>query len=278
MSTRPAKTRANSPVATPAKPRPLRKTRLPAAAPVPTEGDATRQPPTPASNPRPMSKPKPLPAPAPAPKAIRRKRAAPVPRAASGAAVLARGELDLSQTPLAQIHLAQLAPRTLIAPNFRAYELTQSDLASRRGISNGFDSEQHLRSAIHLARKVLQPVRDAFGAFTPNSVYRSQALERTLKNKPATWVSTSQHARGEACDIEIVGKPTLELAAWARDHLDDFDQIICECFDPRQGPNSGWVHISLKAPGQGSNRRQCLSYVPDASGRLVYVPGLQAMA
>ena len=201
-----------------------------------------------------------------------------MPRAASGAAVLARGELDLSQTPLAQIHLAQLAPRTLIAPNFRAYELTQSDLASRRGISNGFDSEQHLRSAIHLARHVLQPVRDAFGAFTPNSVYRSQALERTLKNKPATWVSTSQHARGEACDIEIVGKPTLELAAWARDHLDDFDQIICECFDPRQGPNSGWVHISLKAPGQGTNRRQCLSYVPDASGRLVYVPGLQAMA
>lgn len=282
MSTRAAKTRANSPVATPAKPRPPRKTRLPAAAPVPTEGDATRQPlmptPAPASNPRPVPKPKPLPAPAPAPKAIRRTRAAPVPRAASGAAVLARGELDLSQTPLAQIHLAQLAPRTLIAPNFRAYELTQSDLASRRGISNGFDSEQHLRSAIHLARKVLQPVRDAFGAFTPNSVYRSQALERTLKNKPATWVSTSQHARGEACDIEIVGKPTLELAAWARDHLDDFDQIICECFDPRQGPNSGWVHISLKAPGQGTNRRQCLSYVPDASGRLVYVPGLQAMA
>lgn len=282
MSTRPAKTRADSLVATPAKPRPPRKTRLPAAAPVPTEGDATRQPLmptlTPASNPRPVPKPKPLPAPAPAPKAIRRKRAAPVPRAASGAVVLARGELDLSQTPLAQIHLAQLAPRTLIAPNFRAYELTQSDLASRRGISNGFDSEQHLRSAIHLARHVLQPVRDAFGAFTPNSVYRSQALERTLKNKPATWVSTSQHARGEACDIEIVGKPTLELAAWARDHLDDFDQIICECFDPRQGPNSGWVHISLKAPGQGTNRRQCLSYVPDASGRLVYVPGLQAMA
>ena len=198
--------------------------------------------------------------------------------AAQTRAPLARGELDLSQAPLEQLHLAQLAPRTLIAPNFRAYELTQSDLASRRGIHNGFDSEQHLRSAVHLARHVLQPVRDAFGGFTPNSVYRSQALERTLKNKPSTWVSTSQHARGEACDIEIVGKPTLELAAWARDHLADYDQIICECYDPRQGPNSGWVHISLKAPGQGSNRRQCLSYVPDASGRLVYVPGLQAVA
>lgn len=197
---------------------------------------------------------------------------------ATAAATLARGELDLSQTPLDQIDLTQLAPRTLIAPNFRAYELTQSDLASRRGIDNSCDSAQHLRSAIHLARNVLQPVRDAFGAFTPNSVYRSQALERSLKNKPSTWLSTSQHARGEACDIEIVGMATLTLAAWARDHLADFDQIICECFDPRQGPNSGWVHISLKAPGQGSNRRQCLSYVPDASGRLVYVHGLHAMA
>ena len=213
-----------------------------------------------------------------APQKPRRKRAAPAARALPGPATLARGELDLSQTALEQIDLAQLAPRTLIAPNFRAYELTQSDLASRRGISNGFDSEQHLRSAVHLARHVLQPVRDAFGPFTPNSVYRSQALERTLKNKPSTWVSTSQHARGEACDIEIVGMPTLALAAWAREHLADFDQIICECYDPAQGPNSGWVHISLKAPGQGANRRQCLSYVPDASGRLVYVPGLQAMS
>ena len=157
-------------------------------------------------------------------------------------------------------------------------ELTKSDLAARRGVANGFASEQHLRSAIHLARQVLQPVRDALGSFTPNSVYRSQALERVLKNKPTTWLSTSQHASGEACDIEIVGMPTLKLAAWARDNLADFDQIICECYDPRQGPNSGWVHISLKAPGQDANRRQCLSYVPDANGRLVYVAGLQAIA
>jgi hypothetical protein len=185
---------------------------------------------------------------------------------------------DLSQVPLAQMDLANLQPQALIAPNFRVYELTKSDLAARRGIANGFACEQHLRSAIHLARQVLQPVREAFGAFTPNSVYRSQALERVLKNKPVTWLSTSQHASGEACDIEIVGMPTLKLAAWARDHLADFDQIICECYDPRQGPNSGWVHISLKAPGQGDNRRQCLSYVPDASGRLVYVAGLQAIA
>ena len=196
---------------------------------------------------------------------------APAPRAVS--------EPDLSATPLERVGFDELDPRALIAPNFRVYELSKSELASRRGIANGFASAAHLHAAIHLARHVLQPVRDAFGAFTPNSVYRSQALERALKNKPATWLSTSQHARGEACDIEIVGMATLALANWARDHLADFDQIICECYDPRQGPNSGWVHISLKLPGQGTNRRQCLSYVADpASGRLVYVTGLQATA
>jgi len=184
---------------------------------------------------------------------------------------------DLSKTPLDRLTLVDLAPRALVAPNFRAYELTRSDLASRRNIDNGFEHEAHLRAAVNLARLVLQPVRDAFGSFTPNSVYRGQALERALKNKPSTWISTSQHAKGEACDIEIVGMPTLELAIWARDHLADFDQIICECYDPRKGPNSGWVHVSLKAPGSGPNRRQCLSYVEDkASGKLVYVQGLRA--
>ena len=207
------------------------------------------------------------------PAAKKARKAAPVARI-----VVAAGPPDLSATPLEEISLAGLEPRALVAPNFRVYELTRPELASRRGIPNGFASEAELHAAIHLARHVLQPVRDAFGSFTPNSVYRGQQLERALKNKPATWLSTSQHATGEACDIEIVGMATLELAAWARDHLADFDQIICECYDPRKGPNSGWVHVSLKAPGSGANRKQCLSYVADpASGRLVYVHGLTAM-
>lgn len=210
--------------------------------------------------------------------ALTRHRAAPTANTEAASARTVT-EPDLSATPLEQIGLTATNPRALIAPNFRIYELSKSELASRRGIENGFENEQHLRAAIHLARHVLQPIRDTFGAFTPNSVYRGQALERVLKNKPTTWLSTSQHARGEACDIEIVGMATLELASWAREHLADFDQIICECYDPRKGPNSGWVHISLKPPGQGTNRHQCLSYVADpGSGRLVYVSGLHATA
>jgi Peptidase M15 len=184
---------------------------------------------------------------------------------------------DLTTTPLARLRVADLDPQDRIAPNFRFYELSVSELADRRGIDNRIRNDAVLRAAVHLARSVLQPIRDAFGGYTPNSVYRSQALECALKARPAGWISTSQHTEGRACDVEIVGMATLDLAAWCCDHLETFDQIICECYDPRKGPNSGWVHVSVLPPGAGANRRLVLSYVVDpGSGKLVYMRGLQA--
>ena len=184
---------------------------------------------------------------------------------------------DYSETQLEDLRLASLDPQDLIAPNFHLYELTRSELASRLNVDNTFSSDRELRAAVYLTRQVLQPIRAAFGGFTPNSVFRSQALERMLKRKPSGWLSTSQHTQGCACDIEIVGKSTLELAQWAADNLPDYDQIICECHDPREGPNSGWVHLSLKASGHGVNRKELLSYVRDRrSGKWVYIKGLKA--
>ncbi len=184
--------------------------------------------------------------------------------------------LDLSRLPIEDISLQRLQPRSLIAPHFRLYELTVSDTAVRHGIDNSLPTMESLQAAIHLAREVLEPIRNAFGGFTPNSVYRSQALERALKRKPAGWISRSQHTKGQACDLEIVGMPTLELAEWAAENLTTFDQIICECYDPAKGPNAGWVHISLVPEGMGTNRNQLLSYVKDPlSRRMVYVEGLR---
>ncbi len=203
--------------------------------------------------------------------------AAPVPARSRGTSRSTNATVDRKNEPISQFTLANVSHDTRIAPNFLVYELTRSELADRRGIDNHFPTDKELRAAIHLAREVLQPIRDQFGSFTPNSVFRGHPLERALKNKPASWLSTSQHARGEACDIEIVGMSTLALANWAKDHLTAFDQIICECYDPAKGPNSGWVHISLKAPGSGENRRQLLSYIAD-HGKMVYVPGLRATA
>ncbi|MCC2869030.1 D-Ala-D-Ala carboxypeptidase family metallohydrolase [Candidatus Accumulibacter phosphatis] len=183
---------------------------------------------------------------------------------------------DRTLDALEQISLADLDPMDLIAPNFRVYELTASEIASRLRVDNRFPGDRELRAAVNLARRVLQPIRNEFGRLSPNSVFRSQALECVLKNKPPGWLSTSQHTEGCACDIEIPGMSTLALAQWAAEFLPDYDQIICECFDPGAGPNSGWVHISLKAPGQGSNRKQLLTYLRDLqSGAMVYVQGLR---
>ena len=182
---------------------------------------------------------------------------------------------DRSADKLDDFRREELSPSDLVAPNFRLYELTKSEIAARQGIDNSFASDRHLQSAVHLAREVLQPIRNAFGPITPNSVYRGQALERALKKRPASWISSSQHTRGEACDVEVVGTSTLDLANWAAQNLADFDQIICECYDPRNGPNAGWVHISLRRPGNGENRQKLLSYVRDPmSARFVYVNGL----
>ena len=186
---------------------------------------------------------------------------------------------DHSSTPLDALTLARVSPEDRVAGHFKLYELSKSETADRQRIDNRISSDELLRSAVNLAREVLDPIRAAFGPFSPNSVYRCQALERALKGRPSSWLSTSQHTLGWACDVEITAKPTLELAVWAAKNLAQFDQIICECYDPAKGPNSGWVHISLVPPGRGSNRRQSLSYVMDpATGRLTYVSGLQASA
>lgn len=165
-------------------------------------------------------------------------------------------------------------PQDWISRNFQRWELNTSDLAARRGIDNRFATADELRSAVHLCREIMQPVREKFGRYSPNSVYRSQALERALKNKPASWVSRSQHTLGQACDIEVHSATNLRLARWIAEHL-RFDQLILECYSAEAGPYSGWVHVSLKPPGQGRNRAEVLSYVRDpATGRYVYVNGL----
>lgn len=183
---------------------------------------------------------------------------------------------DSATTDVARLTLAELEPLARISPHFRLHELTRSEVAARNGIANSFTSDDDLRAAVYLAREVLERIRERFGAFTPNSVFRGQALERALKSKPSTWISTSQHTKGEACDVELPGVSTLALAEWARDNLPRYDQIICECYDETKGPNSGWVHISLVMPGRGPNRRALLSYIKDAAtGRMVYVQGLR---
>ena len=170
---------------------------------------------------------------------------------------------DLSKHPIEIITIGSTHPDDLVSQNFYIRDLTRSELASRLNIPNWFQTDFELRNAVRVCREVLQPVRDRFWPFTPNSVYRSQALERRLKNKSAKWRSTSQHTRGEAADIEISGLSNLELARWIHEHL-TYDQLILEYYDPAQGVNSGWVHVSLISAASpcvaAVNRREVLSF------------------
>ena len=182
---------------------------------------------------------------------------------------------DRSRQSLSQLKLDELKPLDKIAPDFRAYELTRSDLAERWEIDNRMTGQQQLMAAVYLVRKALQPIRNEFGPLTPKSMFRSQELDQVMKRKPRGWISAGQHALGSAADIEVIGVPTITLAKWAAENLPAYDQIICEYYDPDQGPNSGWVHVSLKRPRHGKNRKQVMTYLRDPSiGVMRYVEGL----
>ena len=133
---------------------------------------------------------------------------------------------DYSGQSLARLKLEVLRPLDRIAPNFRFYELTRSDLAERWEIDNRIPGRDELMAAVYVVRKALQPIRDEFGPLTPKSIFRSQALDRVMKRKPSSWISASQHTLGSAADIEVIGVPTITLARWAAENLPVYDQVI----------------------------------------------------
>ena len=67
---------------------------------------------------------------------------------------------------------------------------------------------------------------------------------------------TSQHAKGQAVDLEIFGVPNIKTAYWLQNNV-DFDQLIMEYYD-KDDPAGGWVHISYHE--SGSNRKQVLTF------------------
>jgi hypothetical protein len=182
---------------------------------------------------------------------------------------------DLSNVPWEQFPF-EAKPEDLVSRDFNLLALTKSETAMRRGIKNAFTTPDELRFAVYVCRNIIQAVKDAHGQCQVNSVFRSQALERTLKKKPANWISKSQHTLGQACDLEVPGMATLGLAEWVAQNL-AFDQVICELYNPAEGPNSGWVHVSVVPPSVRPNRGERLSYVLNPNtGEFEYVPGLVA--
>lgn len=178
-------------------------------------------------------------------------------------------DFDATLIPVEEFALGW-SPKTQVSKNFKLYELTKSETADRLGIDNSFETVYQLRNAVFTCRHVLQPIRDHFGSFSPNSVFRCQQLERAIKEKPLTWTSSSQHTTGEAADYEVPGVPNMMLADWVEKNL-VFDQLILECYNKKNGPNSGWIHTSRR---KDQNRMNVRSYIKHAN-KYVYVDGLE---
>ena len=152
-----------------------------------------------------------------------------------------------------------------LTTNFSLHELTKSETALRMGLDNT-PGEAEIASLKLLAEKVLQPVRDHFAkGVKVNSAYRSPESNAAVKGS-----RTSDHVKGQAADIEILGVANADLAQWIMDNL-DYTQLILEFYTPGI-PDSGWVHVSYNPDNL---KKQELTATKQA-GKTVYLNGLVA--
>ena len=138
-----------------------------------------------------------------------------------------------------------------LSKNFTLEEMTRSMTAARKGIDNTPGSGE-IHNLTEVCYNVLEPLRAKFDKpITITSGYRSEALCEAIGSK-----KTSQHAKGQAVDLEIMGVPNIKIAYWLQNNV-DFDQLILEFYNP-DDPAGGWVHVSYNE--KGSNRKQVLTY------------------
>ena len=115
-----------------------------------------------------------------------------------------------------------------LSNNFTLAELTKTST----GIPNNPTAVEIERLKL-LCEKVLQPLRDAFGApIIVNSGYRSKQV-----NKAVGGVASSQHVRGEAVDITAGSKERNKRLFELIQQLPEWDQVIDE-------RGYSWIHVS----------------------------------
>lgn len=134
-----------------------------------------------------------------------------------------------------------------LSANFSLEEMTKSQVALRNGIPNNPNATQ-IDALRELCLNVLQPIRSYFNKpVTVSSGFRSCELCIAINSS-----INSQHTKGEAADIEIIGLDNKELFDYIKNNI-DFDQMILEFYS---GGNSGWLHVSYVS--QKENRKQTL--------------------
>jgi zinc D-Ala-D-Ala carboxypeptidase len=150
-----------------------------------------------------------------------------------------------------------------LSKNLNLLEVTNSDTAKRRNISNQ-PTPEHIENLKKLAENVFQPIRDHFKeAIFISSGYRSKALNEAIRGS-----LSSQHCTGEAIDIDMDGHSKKVTNAMVFNFIKDnlnFDQLIWE-FGNDTSPD--WVHVSYKSTGK--QRKQILKAVRNSAGKTIY--------
>jgi len=147
-----------------------------------------------------------------------------------------------------------------LSKNLSLKELTKSATAIKKGISNE-PTKEHLENLKAVAENIFQPLRDYFGVpIAVTSGYRSASLNRIIGG-----ISTSQHCKGEAIDLDadVYGNLTNAAIFGYLKEYTDFDQLIWEYGDDE---NPAWVHCSYT---RGKNRGELLVAYKD-SGKTRY--------
>jgi zinc D-Ala-D-Ala carboxypeptidase len=149
-----------------------------------------------------------------------------------------------------------------LSTNLSLAEVTRSETAKRRGISN-MPTAEHIENFKKLAVNIFQPIREHFGKpIIISSGYRSAEL-----NKAIGGSLSSQHSSGEAIDIDMDGTDitNAQIFNYIKENL-NFDQMIWE-FGTDTNPD--WVHVSFAA--NRSQRKQIL-VAKKVNGKTTYTP------
>lgn len=147
-----------------------------------------------------------------------------------------------------------------LSDNLSLAEAIYSATALRKGIANK-PAQSHLINLKEVANNIFQPCREHFGKpLRVTSGFRSPELCRAIGSS-----SKSQHAKGEALDMQSTkGYTNKELFMYIKDHL-DFDQLIGEF--PDNVGEFAWVHCSYKKEG---NRGEVLIAYKDDNNKTKY--------
>lgn len=118
--------------------------------------------------------------------------------------------------------------------------------------------DREISQLLNLTTHILQPLRTAVGVpVNVTSGYRSPRVNLAVGGAP-----TSQHRLGQAADIVVAGMSPRAVCQRIIDLGLPFDQLIQEF--------GRWTHVSYGP----AHRREVLTAVRRANGKLQYLPGL----